>query len=101
MKKKTITHKDFWGETRTYEIVNEFPYCYEVWNIGRENFPFPKFIPLAMGGYNGNPFHIYPDKLKALEVESEEFALFLLSKVHQKIVYKDIFDQLHEQFFKK
>ena len=36
-----------WYRTDRFEIVGEFPFGYEVWAIGRENFPFPGYLPLA------------------------------------------------------
>ena len=33
--------------TDKFKIVDTFPLGYIVWPIGRENFPFPGYIPLA------------------------------------------------------
>ena len=33
--------------TDKFKIVDTFPHGYIVWPIGRENFPFPGYIPLA------------------------------------------------------
>lgn len=30
-----------------FEIVEKFPNGYVIWNIGRRNFPFKGYIPLA------------------------------------------------------
>lgn len=44
---KTIIDRFFNVPTHIYEQVTEFPYGYEVWNIGRKNFPHERCIPLA------------------------------------------------------
>ena len=53
-------HKD------EFEIVEEFPQGYVVWNIGRENFPFPGYLPLAKPLPN---YHIERSSLKTVKVD--------------------------------
>ena len=60
---------------KTFEIVNELPHGYKIWNIGRENFKFEKYIPLCQT-YNGCSVNV--NTLKAFKVSSEEFALELM-----------------------
>lgn len=60
---------------KTFEIVNELPHGYKIWNIGRENFKFEKYIPLCKT-YNGCCVDI--KTLKAFKVPSEELALKLM-----------------------
>ena len=62
-----------WYREDEYEIVDEWPAGYFIWNIGRENFMFPEYIPLAKKG--NQPNHIDPTSLKAFKAPSEEIAL--------------------------
>lgn len=62
-----------------FDIVRNFPEGYIVWNIGRHNFQHPRYIPLAKPDPN-HEFHVLPDELKALEVPSEEEALYILKR---------------------
>lgn len=73
--KKYIAYTDFWGQFRTFEIVPDFPAGYQVWNIGRENFPFKKYIPLCEKSRN---FRANPDTLKALKLPTEKQAAAIL-----------------------
>ena len=61
-----ITQKTRFGRTDVFEIADKFPNGYIVWPIGRSNFPYEGFIPLArpIGAYN-----IDIKSLKALRVE--------------------------------
>lgn len=71
-----ITHIDYWGQTRVFEIVDDFPDGYQVWNIGRQNFPYARYIPLCET--NGN-HRINPDTLKALKLPTEKQAAAILN----------------------
>ena len=42
-----IVNTTYFGRVDVFEIVEEFPCGYAVWNIGRENFPFPGYLPLG------------------------------------------------------
>lgn len=64
------------GFIRTYEVVDEYPQGYVVWRIGRKNFKHECYIPLARPA--SEPFHIDPESLKALKLESEELALYVM-----------------------
>lgn len=68
--------------TDVFERVEEVPHGYSVWNIGRQNFPHEKCVPLCRPGYNEYEWqrNIDVDSLKYIEVETEELALKLLSE---------------------
>lgn len=57
-----------------FEVVETFPAGYVVWNIGRHNFPFPGFIPLARA-VRGNPDAIDIGSLKALRCARSDAVL--------------------------
>lgn len=69
--------------TDEFEIVNEFPHGYVLWNIGRENFPFPGFIPIAQPKPE-NMYHIRLDTLKALRLDDEDLCLHLMREGHRR-----------------
>lgn len=71
-----LSHTTNYGKTDTFTIVDDFPVNYFVWAIGRANFPFEGYIPLAKAG--ALPYHIDPDTLLALKVRDEETALKIL-----------------------
>ncbi len=68
--------KTWYGKEDVFEVVNEYPSGYVVWNIGRANFPHECYVPLAKP--KGDPYHIDPDSLKAIKVKDEETALKIL-----------------------
>ncbi|MBO8460159.1 MAG: hypothetical protein IAA73_07505 [Bacteroidetes bacterium] len=86
---------DNYGNTKTIEIVNEFPVGYYVWNIGRINFPFEEYIPVVRR--SDVPFHIRPETLIAVKTE-KELADFILDYAHHKKIGWAEFCDLKEQF---
>lgn len=62
-----------WFRVDEFEIVDEWPDGYFIWNIGRENFMYPEYIPLAKKG--NLPYLVDLTCLKAFKCESEEIAL--------------------------
>ena len=65
--------KDSFGMFNLFEVVDEFPGGYVVWNIGRHNFPCEEYVPIAkdMGNYQvSNP--------KCIKVKDEETALAIM-----------------------
>ena len=62
-----------WFRVDEFEIVDEWPDGYFIWNIGRENFMYPEYIPLAKKG--NLPYQVDITCLKAFKCESEEIAL--------------------------
>lgn len=74
------------GITRKFEEVQEIPNNYIVWNIGRHNFQFEKYIPLCetiKGTYS-----IKPETLKCYKCPSEEKALEILKQAQRKTMNK-------------
>lgn len=90
------------GRTDIFEVCKEFPKGYVVWNIGRENFPFEGYVPLAKPILYP-PNHIELKTLKTIKV-SEDFALWLL-KIASKGTYGSIdkqkFHKLYKQFYEQ
>lgn len=79
--------------THEFEVVNEWPFGgYEVWNIGRNNFPHPGYIPLCQEG--PVKYHINPYTLKALFVGDEELCLKVLKYASQHGCDEDTFNKI-------
>ncbi len=73
---------DRFGNTHIFRIekdINNVPECYVVWAIGRENFPYEGFIPLAKR-HSSLPNYIDTRSLIALKCPTEGVALSLLNK---------------------
>lgn len=72
---KTITHND-----RTFELVDQIPYGYEVWNIGKNM--IDGYLPLCRLSPH-QPFpggrSIETDTLKAIKVDSAQIILAAMS----------------------
>jgi len=66
-----------YGLRDVFEIVDEFPQGYVVWNIGRANFPHPGYIPVARPDYC-IPYRINRKYLKAVKCSDEGEALYIL-----------------------
>lgn len=56
----------WFGRVDKYEIVNSFPNGYVVWNIGRHNFPYEGYIPLAR--LTDIPYTVDLNRLKTIKV---------------------------------
>ena len=71
---KTITTKDTFGKSSSYEVVEKIPSGFFVWNIG-ENMGTHEYIPVCqyMNPGNKENFEINPDTLKAVKVTPEEW----------------------------
>ena len=82
--------------THTFEVVETFPYGYEVWNIGRRNFNFECYIPLAKPKPTKHAFQkcIDAETLKAIKVTDEETALKILNFSSYGVVDKKRFEEL-------
>lgn len=78
-------------EERTFKKVDEFPEGAVVWNIGRSNFPFPGFVPVA---FLKTEFYINPERLFAVRCKDEETALKVIKLGHHKRVTKSMFDKI-------
>lgn len=73
----TFEDKTWYGKTDIYEIVDDYPAGYVVWNIGRHNFQHECYVPLAKPLAN---YRIDPTSLKAIKVKDEQTALAILKE---------------------
>ena len=81
-----------------FEIVKGWPWGgYTVWNIGRANFQYPGYIPLAQEG--DLPYHINPDTLKALYVGDEALCLSILRYASKHGVSEKKYAELALDYF--
>lgn len=71
---KTITTKDTFGKSSSYEVVEKIPAGFFVWNIG-ENMGTHEYIPVCQYMKPGDKenFEINQDTLKAVKVTPEEW----------------------------
>lgn len=85
--------------THTFEIVETFPHGYNVWNIGRRNFDFECYIPLAKPKATKYRFQncIDPETLKAIKVKDEKTALKIFNLAHYGAIDKKRFEELIRQ----
>ena len=90
-----IIHKTRFGRTDVFEIVNKFPNGNVVWPIGRANFPYEGFIPLARP--TDVPYHIDMNSLKALRVDEpiasdilKEASLYEINSLNYEDVVRNL-----------
>lgn len=57
-----------------YEVVDKIPPGYVIWDIG-SCMGSDEHIPLCITGYNGNPYAIDPNSLKAIRLNPDEVKL--------------------------
>lgn len=95
---ETIIDKVWPYPTHIYERVEEIPFGYIVWNIGRDNFPHERSIPLAKPGYNGSKWHIDPNSLKYIVVNNEELALKIIEEAKEKTVKRERFYEIVKEY---
>lgn len=76
MEQKYLEYTDRWGKETRLLICKAFQG--EVWNIGRENFPFEGYIPLCHCDHN---YHVVGEPM-CVKVESEELALAAMHAAH-------------------
>lgn len=74
-----------------FKIVAEFPDGYQIWNIGRNNFPFPGYIPVCR--IKEGDYHVELDNLVAVRCPNEDVALWLLKMAGKSTVGKSRFNQ--------
>lgn len=79
-----VHHSRLCGRTDRYRIVDHFPPGYIVWNIGRDNFPFEGYVPLARE--TDIPHHIDLKTLRALKVNDEDTALRMIEAAGYRTV---------------
>ena len=70
---KTITTKDTFGKSRSYEVVEKIPSGFFVWNIG-ENMGHDEYIPLCedLHPEDKDNYEINTSTLKAIRLSREE-----------------------------
>lgn len=99
MNEKRFLKTENFGHKDVFEIVEEFPNEYVIWNIGRHNFPFVGYLPLARPSKT-MPYHIERSDLKTIKV-SEAFAEWLMkivSKGSYGTIGKGEFLKLRKRF---
>lgn len=89
---KIVHYDPYSRRTDTFEVVETFPAGYVVWNIGRHNFPYPGYVPLARP--TDQPYHIRLESLCAIKVRDEQTALRILEAAGQGEVNEDRFIRL-------
>lgn len=96
-----------WGRVDEYEITDEFPAGYIVWNIGRANFKHEGFIPLVKPDPHFE-FGVLVKDMKALKCSSEDEALYILKRAssgnYRKKrpsdgINREIFEELKREFY--
>ena len=70
---KTITTKDTFGKSSSYEVVEKIPVGFFVWNIG-ENMGTDEYIPICedLHPEDKDNYEINPNTLKAIKLSVEE-----------------------------
>ena len=68
----TITTKDTFGKSNTYEVVDKIPYGFFIWNIG-ENMGDKEYIPIAelKSDKPEDKYSINPNTVKAIKVGAD------------------------------
>lgn len=86
-----LTTSDYWN-TDNFAVVDEFPAGAIVWNIGRQNFPFPGFIPVA---WPLDDCHIDRARLMAVKCKDDETADAILKEAGRRGVNAERFAELN------
>lgn len=81
------------GEKDKFKIVSRFPTGFRVWNIGRHNFPFSEYIPLAKIGEDG--YSVDRSSLCAIRCKDEKTAIAILKQASKDVVGKKEFINAH------
>jgi len=93
--KRFLEHTAF-GRTDKFEIVDLWPMSHEIWNIGRENFPFEGYLPLCVCDAD---YQVGLSNLKCVKVDSEEMALAAIHAAHNtKKANREWFEHWRERF---
>lgn len=94
---KTIVDKHpSWGRTDVFEIVEEWPEGYQLWNIGRSNFRHEGYLPLCIEGEKR--YYVNLNKLKALYLGDEDLCLYIMKKGGLKTVEKEDYLKLRKEY---
>ena len=62
-------HKDRWGKTHRFEVVDKIPKGYKVWNIGTKNMGSEEYLPLCV---TFDKFTVDISSLKTVKMDAEE-----------------------------
>lgn len=91
---KFVDKVPYMKRTDVFEIVDEFPSGYIVWNIGG-NFDHDGFVPLAkdMGNYR-----VSLEGLKALRVGSKELSDYIKEVANYRTISKFCLETVLESF---
>ena len=86
--KKTITTKDTFGKSKSYEVVEKIPSGFFIWNIG-ENMGDDEYIPICedLHPEDKDNYEINTSTLKAIKLSIEEVKV-LREAAHVGIVSK-------------
>lgn len=98
MDKGQIKDIDRFGNTHVFQIekdINNVPECYVVWAIGRENFPYEGYIPLAKR-HSSLPNYMDTRNLIALKCPTEGVALSILKRA--SLTGKVSMDDVRKEF---
>lgn len=87
-----LTTSNYW-HTDHFTVVDKFPASAIVWNIGRHNFPFPEFIPVAFPLEN---YKIDRSRLMAVRCKDAETADAILKAAGRHRVDAEQFADLNE-----
>lgn len=85
-----------YGRTDRYEIRMDWPVGMRVWNIGRANFRFPKYIPLCYADAN---YQVDMKRLVALYVPDEGLCQEVMRVAGKKVVDENMFNQIKEKYY--
>lgn len=88
----TFTTADTWN-TDNFKLVETFPNGAIVWNIGRHNFPFPGYIPVA---YPIGDYRINRSRLMAVKCKDEKTADIILKRAGKGTINKETFLELNK-----
>ena len=87
------------NRTDKFEVVTEWPWGYRIWNIGRSNFPFPNYLPLAQE--SSVPYHVNLNTLKALYVDDEGLCKKVLKYAGFHGCNEEKFKELKKEYYKE
>lgn len=90
--KDTFTTVTNW-DTRNFKIVEIFPAGAIVWNIGRHNFPFEGYIPVA---YPLGNYRIDLTRLMAVKCKDDHIANMILKEAGKRAINCNTFHELNK-----
>ena len=82
------------NRTDNFEVLTEFKEGLQVWNISRKGFNFEGYIPLVKVDNN---YNVVGQKY-ALNILSENLALYILKKASYGTINHDRFNELVAEF---